>query len=287
MASVPSSQPETKQSLPDWKTFLESFPPETTTNVTANFKNYHSGPYVSSNPIQLYCDSEECNGTHWFDPDSGEIGPLEPDKWQKGILVFHCRHCEIKSKVFALYVSLQADQTIAAYKLGEYPPFGPHTPSRVIDLIGPDRELFLKGRRAENRGLGIGAFAYYRRVVENQKSRLIGEMEKVAKKLGAKPEVVEMFERAKHETQFSNAIGLIKDTIPESLLIDGHNPLQLLHTALSKGLHGQDDSTCLELAQSIRVVLTDLAERISLALKEHSELKGAVSKILQQNAKAE
>lgn len=112
-------------------------------------------------------------------------------------------------------------------------------------------------------------------------------MGKVAQKLGAKTEVIEMFERAKRETQFSTAIDLIKGAIPESLLIDSHNPLQLLHTALSKGLHAQDDTTCLELAQSIRVVLTELAERISLALKEHSELKGAVSKILQQNAKSE
>ena len=29
-------------------------------------------------------------------------------------------------------------------KVGEWPPFGPRTPARVINLIGPDRELFLK-----------------------------------------------------------------------------------------------------------------------------------------------
>lgn len=142
MADAPSNQPETKQGLLDWKTFLESFPPESTAKVAAKFKNYNDGPYVFSTPIQLHCDSEECNGTHWFDPDDGEIGPLQPDEWKKGILVFHCRHCKANTKAFALYVSRQADKTVEAYKLGEYPPFGPHTPSRVIDLIGPDKSFF-------------------------------------------------------------------------------------------------------------------------------------------------
>ena len=119
------------------------------------------------------------------------------------------------------------------------------------------------------------------------KNRIIDEMKKVAQKIGLKPEVLVAFETARNETQFSKAVDEIKEAIPESLLIDGHNPLKLLHTALSKGLHAEDDATCMELAQSIRVVLTELAERISLALKEHAELTGAVSRILQQSAKKE
>jgi hypothetical protein len=50
------------------------------------------------------------------------------------------------------------EETGLVQKLGELPPFGPPTPPRVFKLIGEEyRELFLKGRRAENRGLGIGA----------------------------------------------------------------------------------------------------------------------------------
>lgn len=51
----------------------------------------------------------------------------------------------------------------------------------MISLIGPDKELYLQGRRSESRGFGIGAFSYYRRVVENQKSRIIEEIAKAAK----------------------------------------------------------------------------------------------------------
>jgi hypothetical protein len=71
----------------------------------------------------------------------------------------------------------------------------------LINLIGPDREIFRQGRRAENRGLGIGAFAYYRRVVENQKNRIIAEIAKVSKLLGGTPEINALFAAANNETR--------------------------------------------------------------------------------------
>jgi hypothetical protein len=150
----------------------------------------------------------------------------------------------------------------------------------VISLIGPDRELFLQGRRAENRGFGIGSFSYYRRVVENQKGRIIHEIGRVAEKLGASSTVLAQFSKAEQESQFSKAIDKIKDGIPPILLVHGHNPLTLLHTALSEGLHDHSDEACLEIAQEIRLVLSELADRISQALKEEAELEKAVSRLL-------
>lgn len=150
-----------------------------------------------------------------------------------------------------------------------------------LSLIGPDRELFLKGWRAENHGLGIGAFGYYRRVVENQKGRLIEEIAKVAQLMGADTDTLTRFEKAKNETRFTSSVDDIKEVMPQSLLVQGQNPLSLLHNALSKGLHARTDHECLELATSIRVVLTDLAERLSQALKDDAQLKQAVSKLLE------
>jgi hypothetical protein len=140
--------------------------------------------------------------------------------------------------------------------------------------------MLLRGRRAENLGFGIGAFAYYRRVVENQKGRIIQEIAKASAKLGASPEMLAELAKAEKETQFTKAIDQVKTGIPPALLIDGHNPLTLLHTALSEGLHDQKDEECLEIAREIRVVLTELAERISHALREEAELKEAVSRLM-------
>jgi hypothetical protein len=167
-------------------------------------------------------------------------------------------------------------------KLGQIPAFGPQTPARLISLIGPDRDLFLQGRRAENRGLGIGAFAYYRRVVENQKNRIISEIARVAKTVGGSAGTSKLFNSAMEETQFSKSVAMVKDVIPQALLINGQNPLTLLHSALSKGLHDPEmtDERCLQLATSIRIVLGELADRASAALKNDKEIQGALNALM-------
>ena len=76
----------------------------------------------------------------------------------------------------------------------------------------------------------------------------------------------------------------IKDAIPQVLLINEHNPLTLLHDALSEGIHAQTDKECLELATSIRTILTELAERLGEALKEQAELDKAVKRLLKSKS---
>jgi hypothetical protein len=85
---------------------------------------------------------------------------------------------------------------------------------------------------------------------------------------------------AKNETQFTAAVGAVKHGIPSALLVNGHNPLTLLHAALSEGLHAQTDEECLGLATSIRVVLADLADRLGHALKDRAELAAAVTRLM-------
>lgn len=269
-----------------WADFLATAPPDSSSEISDLWQEgqYHNS--VLTPDVFLHCDSDECDGPRFFAHQSSTIYVKGKD-WQFGFLHYACRNCEKRRKTYSVAIRAKSAQAPAGFatKIGEVPPFGPHTPARVISLIGPDKEIFLQGRRSENRGMGIGAFAYYRRVVENQKNRIIGEIGKVAARLGAKPETLQEFELAAKEVQFSKAIEQIKHGIPEVLLIDGHhNPLTLLHDALSEGLHADSDSECLEIAQAIRVVLTELAERISQALKKEAELTSAVSRLLNRKS---
>jgi hypothetical protein len=269
--------------------FLTSTPPDVEQEIVdlAEIPKQNPSYRVLATPdILLHCDSEECQGLRFFYCLEGRGDIYLTAKHSKNTFVTYlCRNCRQNLKVFSLALYLDADNTTGhVSKFGEAPPFGLHTPARVITLIGPDRDLFLQGRRAENRGMGIGAFSYYRRVVDNQKGRIIAEIARVAEKLGAKPDVLKAFKSAETETQFSKAVEEIKHGIPETLLVDGHNPLTLLHTALSEGLHAGTDAECLEIAQEIRLVLTDLAERISQALKEEAELKTAVTRLLNRKS---
>src|SRR5206468_2468260 len=114
---------------------------------------------------------------------------------------------------------------------------------------------------SENQGFGIGAFAYYRRLVEDLKNGLINEIIKTCGKVHNAAGFIPILEKARNETQFSKAIEEIGDAIPDALRIDGHNPLTLLHQALSRDLHTASDDDCLEAASAIRVVLAELSER--------------------------
>lgn len=257
--------------------FLESVPPSqdiAIENLTDTKGN------VNIPQLQLYCGDELCGGTRFFRlDDRSNMFHITEDFLL--YLCYKCSNCLKSTKTFSLCLSKidYKEKTGNAYKFGEYPVYGPPTPSKLIKMIGPDREIFLKGRRCENQGLGIGAFVYYRRVVENQKSRILDEIIKVATKIGASEDSLKKLKDAKQETQFSKALASVRDAIPQSLLINGQNPLVLLHSALSEGLHDRTDEHCLEIAQAVRIVLAELSERLSQALKDEAELNGAVSKL--------
>lgn len=276
--------------------FLENYPPNKNARITKICKGYRqtglSVRYELLTPqLQLHCPSADCNGTRFYRCESNAI-TLRPGDHVNSHLIYRCQNCLATEKTFSISIRRDIDNkdgsaalTGNAIKLGEAPPFGPPTSSKLIKLIGPDREAFLKGRQCENQGLGIGAFVYYRRVVENQKSRILQQIIKVAEKIGADPDQVKLLSDAEKEIQFSKAMDIAKPALPESLLINGHNPLGLLHSALSEGLHTLSDEECLETAGSVRVVLNELSDRLSQALKDEAGLKAALGNLLNRKTK--
>lgn len=268
--------------------FFETVPPEKSALVA----NPLSGPHVGLGhnlmltEIELHCPTTpSCDGFRLFQPD--QQAPAFTGHRYDRFVKFICRNCKKTVKVYAICFTCESQSQGTFYKYGEFPAFGPPTPSRVIKLIGPDKDLYLTGRRAENQGMGIGAFAYYRRVVEYQKNRMIDGMIRVVQKTATNSDVITELEMAKQEAQFSKAVGAVRHGLPDTLLINGHNPLTLLHTALSGGLHAQTDSECLELARTIRRVLVDLSDRIDNALKDRRKLDDAVSRLMEKPPRKE
>ncbi|MFX0203267.1 MAG: hypothetical protein ACFFCW_44755 [Candidatus Hodarchaeota archaeon] len=234
--------------------------------------------------IQLHCDHEQCNGTRFFRCTSGSGKRLNIKSFEFFYVTYKCSNCQRITKTFSLAAKIEEEGKSqgVCYKFGELPPYGPPVSPKLIKLIGPDRDEFLKGRRCENQGLGVGSFIYYRRVVENQKNRILGEIIKVSEKIGAAPDKIKKLKLALDETQFTKALELAKDAMPESLLINGHSPIQLLHSALSEGVHSLTDEQCLEMAGSVRIVLGELSERLSQALKDEAELTKALSTLMKK-----
>jgi hypothetical protein len=172
-----------------------------------------------------------------------------------------------------------------AVKIGEWPPYGEAPPNKLSRIIEDDSELIMKGLRCEAQGLGIAASVYYRRVVENQKNALIDAVIKVSQKTGASEEMIENLTNARSEKQFTLAMSMIKEGIPDVLKINGKNPFTLLHDALSDGVHNLSDSECLEIAHDIRLVLYDFSENISAAMKDKVGLHEAVKRLEKRASK--
>src|SRR5215831_14011901 len=112
----------------------------------------YSGPpdYLLTTPELLLHCSEVCNGPRIFRFDKGERPDISDDKYSFAYLQYLCSNCRRSKKIFS--VAAKRDFGSASglcYKFGELPEYGPLTSARLITLMGPDRELFLKGRRCE------------------------------------------------------------------------------------------------------------------------------------------
>jgi hypothetical protein len=263
--------------------FLTSSPPGSTEQVSVIVYESNTGfnkrPELQLPDLDLHCDSERCNGIRSFRPSQRSLNPAEktPSLY---FITYICKNCGETQKTYAISLTLLDRKEAKVTKIGEMPPFGSPTPARLLRILDSEKEYFLKGRRSENHSLGIGAFAYYRRVVENQKNQILDEIIKVAELTNTPTDVIEALKAAKLEFQFTKAIESLKDAIPDALLLDGHSPLSLLHKALSEGLHQHTDEECLELANTIRIVLITLAERVGEILKDQSQLKQAISRLM-------
>ena len=157
--------------------FLQNTPPNQLRNISDLAVRLRGGVGWTINmpELKLDCPDDSCDGFRVFRRtiSSFQDNPLDQNTLKYLHLTYQCSNCMKTQKVYSLAARfLAAGSTYSrgtCYKLGEDLPYGPRVPSRLIRLIGPDRNIFIQGQRCENQGLGIGAFTYYRRVVENKR----------------------------------------------------------------------------------------------------------------------
>lgn len=265
--------------------FLSTYPPGEVQAIgnLGVIRSPSSTPILIKPRLKLYCPNSICSGVRFFDSYQTKKVTLS-EKWSRIFLHYSCANCRTHSKIFAIMARWNTDiDEGEAIKVGEWPPFGPKVSARVISILGENKDLFLMGRRAEIQGLGIGALAYYRKVIENQKDHIIDEIIRVVRRTGSPEPHIEKLKSAKMEKRFKEAVELISDALPQALLINGYNPLALLDQAISKGSYAHNDTDALKLATALRRILSELAERVVRALEDQTDLDEAVNFILQHD----
>lgn len=239
---------------------------------------------------KLYCGSENCMRYSFFKITPTDQLTLNLSFGGVRQVHFRCCNCSESVKFFFLKFEPSSEvnpnnKTIFnVQKIGQFPRHGQPIPKKASKLVGKERDLFFKGSASENQGMGIGAFTYYRRVLDSQKNRIFDEIIKVLSLTSSNTVLISEIEEAKAETQFTKAVDRIKTSLPDGLNVQGHNPLTLLHSALSEGLHNDTDDECLELSHSIKLVLFEFSERLDSALKEDDKLSLAVKRLIAKKA---
>ena len=172
-------------------------------------------------------------------------------------------------------------------KIGQYPPWDVVGENRLMKMLGKQHEsIYRKGLICESQGFGIAAYAYYRRVLENLLDSLLARVRDAATP-EERATFDSGFDRIKGSGTGKEKIKLVKDVLPVWLRPGGHNPLTLLHEALSEGLHDRSDEECLELAADIRTTLEIVVDRTEKQSLEIDALSEGMKRILNRKSKQE
>jgi len=193
-------------------------------------------------------------------------------------VTYYCSGCEKEEIYFILLfggnpsTTANEGQGTSPYvmKIGQYPPWSIEPPKELKAVLGEYEDLYKRGTICESQGYGIGAFAYYRRIVEDTIDQLLADI----------ANLIEPQEREKYRASLAaieativaeKKIEVVKDMLPSILRPGGINPLQTLHDALSVGIHALDEDDCLALAEGIRQSLAMLCKHIALAKQDMEE----------------
>jgi len=166
-------------------------------------------------------------------------------------------------------------------KVGQSPPWTIDPEPAVAQALGKHLNEFKKGKINESQGYGIGAFAYYRRIVEELIAELLNDMLAFIPNEKEHQVFRDALEKVKDDIRADVRIDAVKELVPDVLRPGGINPLAVLHSALSQGIHAKSDEACLDLAAEVRESLTFLIEQLTRT-KENAKTYQASMKALQE-----
>lgn len=264
--------------------------------------------------IFIFCN--ECGGTRNFNPapsgmlevacldvgtgpyivPSNRGGGLEFGRHIDQFLRYICGDCMLEEKKYSLAVEIQdvhpskievesgsesskpsvAEVSLQIAKFGEIPKPTKPINSKIKRLIKDEWELYRKGADDEAAGNGIGAFAYYRRVVEESRGMLVDAICTAAAKLNVSETDIAQIRATKESKNFVASVRAVDHLLPSDLKFNGQNALTVLYGPLSEGLHEKSDEDCLVAATDIRILLDALGEKLEHIIDQEDRIQDAL-----------
>jgi hypothetical protein len=196
-------------------------------------------------------------------------------------IIYRCTSCRESLRHFAIKFDSENGYVM---KVGQEPPWEITMDRALEKKLATRAHYFKKGLICESQGYGIGAFGYYRRIVEEIIDDLLEEIPNLMSG-EQREQYLEALQRAENTTVTQDKIDLVKDLLPPILRPDGMNPLSLLHSTLSEGLHGESDERCLELAVEVRETLIFLVSQIEVTRESSSRFTESMRRLLDRRGR--
>ena len=188
---------------------------------------------------------------------------------------FKCVSCG-KSKREYHVEQVVEGETIRLQKYGELPRKRLAKNPVLQRFLKDDLDNYEKAVVCLSSGYGIAAFAYFRRVVENNVNKLLDLVQEDAQSSGADTEVTAALAELRENPPMSKKIEIANHALPAYLKPDGLNPLGRLYQMLSEGVHNFSEEECLNKAKETRECLAYLISELASRKKHRTSFKSMV-----------
>ncbi|MFZ3166201.1 MAG: hypothetical protein WA130_01210 [Candidatus Methanoperedens sp.] len=266
------------------KEFLEKYPlyQKFKIDIPDNMLDFENA--FGKPSVHLKCDNCHSDQTFIFNNQNYIYSCYERNYEVLGKILhldYLCAGCHTFHRSFLIKVSDKRDYFM---KVGQYPAWDISIDTSISTVLGKHEELFKKGLICESQGYGIGAYAYYRRIVELIIDDLLDDITDLVEESG-RDQYKNALAKTKETSVVSDKIELVKNLLPVSLKPSGINPLGFLYSFLSEGIHGKSDEECIEIATELRRIIIFLIKKVIQHKQEAKELTESMKKVLEKKSK--
>lgn len=174
--------------------------------------------------------------------------------------LFKCHTCLSSEYAFLIEVDIEKSEL---QKIGQSSSWYSIYDDKIINkFLKKDATFFKNALKCQSHGYGIGAFSYYRRVLESSIEKILKSIRSVLESEGSL-EGVKKINEALEKHSMNDKVNIAKEAIPISLTPGGKNPLKIIHHCLSIGIHNLSEDDCKENSERIRVALSYLIKTLS------------------------
>jgi len=216
--------------------------------------------------VELVCPN--CGTTRPFRETSGQRGPGIGSGSAGGATSltskvytyeFACTGCQQATASFFVEVYVDTLDPLGnsnwLRKVGQVPPWSIAIPADLRKELGDDAAFYERALVCLSQSYGLAACAYLRRVLENHINPLLQLIHDVRKGDGAPESELKALTEALRSKVFDQKLQVAYKFAPPSIVVDGMNPLKLIHDQLSIGIHTLGENECTEIALKLRTAL--------------------------------